>query len=207
MLKAILDAVFPRFCVNCNQEGSLLCVTCTLLWEHEPPERIDGHLAVYAYANPIARKLITTWKYAYDQSAWEILKTEAEDFLPEVEKLIRDHNIQAVVPLPLSERRWRERGFNQSELIARWLSDKFSLPVVEALTREHRSGHQADRETNERELAMKQSPFHLKVGMALPDRILLVDDVLTTGATLKAALDAFKVSQKTDVWTFTLAQG
>ena len=207
VLTQVLEALFPRYCVNCGQEGSLLCATCRLSWEHTPPDKIDHHLAVYAYANPTVRKLLTTWKYTYDQSAWEILKTEAEDFLPEIQRFITDNHIQALLPLPLSEHRLRERGFNQSEMIAKWLSEKFHLPVIDALTREHRRGHQADKEVDERKAAMQDSPFHLKTGLQIPERILLVDDVYTTGATLEAAKQSFNLSQESQVFTFTLAQG
>ena len=114
----ILAAVFPRFCVTCGAEGKLLCKSCAVTWWHEPPQAENDHVAFFAYANPVVRKLICAWKYDYDLSAFTILKDQARDLLPEFKQGMGVLGIQAIVPLPLSPHRLRERGFNQSQLIA-----------------------------------------------------------------------------------------
>jgi ComF family protein len=207
MFHKVLAAVFPRFCVSCGQEGELLCWHCSVLWHHPAPEQASGHVAVYAYANPIARQLICAWKYEYDQSALRILKTEAKEFLPRLHERIQGWGIEAIVPLPLSPQRFRERGFNQSRQLADWLAAELDLPVLELLERIHRRGHQAERSDDERKLAMTDSPFLLKDGGRLPSTVLLVDDVWTTGATMLAAKKILETDEKTRVFSFTLAQG
>lgn len=203
----VLDAVFPRHCVSCVTEGSLLCSPCQESWWHEPPEPGGDHIAFFAYANPIVRKLICAWKYEYDLSAFAILRAQAREFMPEFIEGARALNIQAVVPLPLSARRLRERGFNQSRLIADWIAGELGVPVVSALERAHRAGHQADRSTEERQQAMLQNPFSRRQDLSLPAVVLLVDDVYTTGATMLAAKSLLTNDGKTKVFGLTLAKG
>lgn len=203
----MLDALFPRFCVACGGEGGLLCKQCAVTWWHEPPEGEENHVAFFAYANPVVRQLICAWKYDYDMSAFRALQEQAKELLPEFKEEIKKLNVQAVVPLPLSPRRLRERGFNQSQMIAEWIASELKVPVVDALTRTHRRGHQAERTDEERRAAMSDSPFLLKNASGLPATILLVDDVWTTGATLTAAKKVLEYQGNTSVYMLTLAQG
>jgi len=203
----ILAAVFPRFCVTCGEEGELLCNSCAVTWWHEPPAAENEHVAFFAYANPVVRKLICAWKYDYDLSAFEILKDQAGELLPEFKQGMEALGIQAIVPLPLSEHRLRERGFNQSQMIAEWLARELNVPVLDVLARNHRRGHQAERTDEERKRAMSDSPFLLKTTKELPSTVLLVDDVWTTGATMMAAKKILESEEKTKSFSFTLAKG
>lgn len=207
LLNYTLDAVFPRQCVVCASEGSLLCMSCQGSWTHEPPEPGQDHVAFFAYANPVVRKLICAWKYEFDQSAFAILRAQAQEYLPEFVEGAKALGVQAVVPLPLSPKRLRERGFNQSDLIARWIAAELGVPVASVLQRSHRKGHQADRSPEERQEAMRENPFLLQTEVVLPETVLLVDDVYTTGATMSAARSLLVDGGRTKVFGFTLAQG
>lgn len=206
-LQFLLNAVFPRFCVSCGHEGELLCSRCTLEWRPEPPQCSAEHLAVYAYANPGVRKLICAWKYEYDQSAFEILTAQARVQGSALQQIFSERKIQAIAALPLSAKRWRERGFNQSQLIATWLAKEFQVPVLNILGREHRSGHQAERTVEQRQVAMQSNPFYVKNPAPQPMSILLVDDVWTTGSTLLAAKEVLERDGNVTVFCFTLAKG
>lgn len=207
LLELLLSAVWPRFCVNCGAEGDLLCRPCEVTWEHTPPEAGDGHIAFFAYANPTVRKLICAWKYDYDLSAFKILTDQIDELLPEFIAEARGLGIQGIVPLPLSSMRLRERGFNQSRMIADWLAPKLGVPVIDVLERSHRSGHQAERTDAERHEAMKNNPFLLTKPDGLPSTVLLVDDVWTTGATMLAAKKVLEANGKTRALGLTLAKG
>lgn len=207
IIELCLAAIWPRFCVNCGSEGALLCKTCELTWEHTPPEAGDGHVAFFAYANPTVRKLICAWKYDYDLSAFNILTEQTKELLPEFIVEARRLSIQGIVPLPLSAKRFRERGFNQSGMIADWIGHELGVPVLDVLERSHRSGHQAERTDAERHDAMKNSPFLLTKKHSLPSTVLLVDDVWTTGATMNAAKKILEEDGKTRAFGLTLAKG
>lgn len=91
-----------------------------------------------------------------------------------------------VVPVPLHPVRFRERGFNQSELLAVHLAASIGAPVQRALVRTRHTTPQAQLARRQR-LAIARDTFRAPYGSAESRRILLIDDVATTGATLAAA--------------------
>ena len=97
--------------------------------------------------------------------------------------------IDGIVPVPLHHARARERGFNQSELIARELSSLLAIPCFLALRRVAAGRPQASL-PRDRRLASTAGAFSAVEGRAEGLRLLLVDDVVTTGATLAEASDA-----------------
>jgi ComF family protein len=96
-----------------------------------------------------------------------------------------------LVPVPLGPARMRERGFNQSALIARELGRRWDLPVAEALARVREGTDQrgAPRSARARQAA---GAFSARPGAAAPEHAVLVDDVHTTGATLAACARALR---------------
>lgn len=113
---------------------------------------------------------------------------------------------EALVPVPLHPRRLRERGYNQSALLARELGKLIGLPVVETcLTRSRyaspqaRSGAVSERRANVRGAFIADGQLGHK-------KVLLVDDVSTSGATLDACAAALKLAGADQVWGLTLAR-
>lgn len=201
----VIDAVFPRFCLRCEKEGSLLCDVCFALWDPADSFVEKDLVALFPYADPVARDLIRSWKYHFDQSAWEILKRKMRPRLHMLmqKALVRD--IQAIIPLPLHETRLCERGFDQAMLTATFLSEELGIPIVNGLYRLRSTGKQSERSTDERKEEMKRSPF---LAMEqIPSSVLLVDDVWTTGATAKAGIEILKRSGAEKVTVFTIAKG
>lgn len=197
-----LNAVFPRFCVGCGAEGGLLCSACGAAWHPVRPN--DDHVwSLLHYADPLARQLITAWKYQLDRSAFPLLTRRLASELPLLKLRTIIAGTQAIVPVPLDYRRKAWRGFDQSEEIARWLSTALRIPFAPVLRRSISFGHQADRSTDDRQKAMARSPFSV-VSASIPERILLVDDVWTTGATMHAAESALP---RCRAHFFTLAKG
>ena len=109
-----------------------------------------------------------------------------------------------VVPVPLHAVRSRERGFNQSELLAAHLARSIGVPARRALVRTRHTPPQAGLARQQR-LAIAHDTFRAVEDSAEPGRILLLDDVATTGATLAAASLALLRAGAEEVVCFAVA--
>ncbi|EKD47061.1 MAG: competence protein F [uncultured bacterium] len=201
------NAVFPRFCVSCNKEGSLLCGDCFAFWQPGAMkiDESDAHIYSWQYADPVARQLICAWKYAYDQSAWEIMRAKLLPTLSTLRHLVHVQKIDAIVPVALHQYRLCERGFDQAVMISEFLGQELDLPVVPIIKRVRQTGKQAERSEQERIKEMKDNPFIISPTSFRS--ILLIDDVWTTGSTIKAASDLLEKSGVQKVWKYTLVKG
>jgi ComF family protein len=110
-----------------------------------------------------------------------------------------------VVPVPLSRQRFSERGFNQAAIIASEAGHNLGLEVHEMLFRkEDKSGHQVGKSREDR-LRLVAGTFFVKQGSNC-ENVLIVDDVWTTGATLREAARTLKKSGVKKVWGFVLGR-
>jgi ComF family protein len=118
----------------------------------------------------------------------------------------REQSFDAVVPVPLHWRRRLERGFNQSALLAQAVARRYGLTVVAALRRQRATPAQAGL-TNARRRANVAAAFAVKRNKAVAGRrILLIDDVMTTGATASSCALALKQAGARYVALLTLAR-
>lgn len=113
----------------------------------------------------------------------------------------------ALVPVPLSAARLRERGFNQADLLAREVGRRLGLPVVHALVKERDTPPQVRLPRTAREQNLKGAFRAVNHGMLGGQSVILVDDVLTTGSTLAAAARALREAGVSDVFGLTFATG
>ena len=114
----------------------------------------------------------------------------------------------ALVPIPLHNKRLRERGFNQAEMIAQSIHDASGIPVVNALDRIRYTRAQAEiRHANERRVNMADA-FRVRPNISVSGgSFLLVDDVITSGATTGEAARTLKEAGAHSVAVLALAQG
>jgi ComF family protein len=111
----------------------------------------------------------------------------------------------ALVPVPLHRARERQRGYNQSRLLAREMSASLDWPVVEALARLRNTPAQVGLNRAQR-LANVRDAFCVTDASVAGRRVLLIDDVCTTGATLGACSQALRRAGARSVWALTLAR-
>jgi len=193
------DAFFPRYCVKCDSEGSLLCLTCTA------DSSLDG--PPFAYANPIVRKLICAWKYNGDEEALERMMVLIRARGDSWKVLSAAKKIEAIVPIPLSKWKERRRGFNQARDGAKAIGGFLQLPVIDILERKHRWFAQANSSHELRGKAFIKNPFSMRAGSIIPKRIMIFDDVETTGATMSAAEEILRNAGVEEIERISIARG
>ncbi len=106
--------------------------------------------------------------------------------------------------VPLSRRRRARRGFDQAEMLARAFAKRVGLPATRLLVRDRGASSQARRTGAERRAALRGA-FRIS-GHAIPGRVLLVDDVLTTGSTAAACAEVLKAGGADEVTLLTAAR-
>jgi len=120
--------------------------------------------------------------------------------------LPRDHRFEVIVPMPLHWRRRWHRGFNQCELLARLLGQRTGLPVRNAIGRRRSTPAQAGLSNSERRSNVAGAFASKHVNQVMAKHVLLIDDVLTTGATASACASALKRVGARRVTVLTLAR-
>lgn len=192
---AWLAWLFRHRCIACRVwAGDSLCDDCRRTWPAAPsgpvPEGLDG-LLVGAAHRVSARAAVHAAKYRGRRAAVGVL----------AEALLRvpcwPTGAWLVVPVPLHRERLRRRGFNQSARLARAVARRRGWPWAEPLTRAHATPTLHGMSPAARSAAVAGA---FRCGRLTGRRILLVDDVLTTGATARACAAALREAGAEEVW-------
>lgn len=224
LLNDIRDFFFPRICVCCGkllsaqEEG--LCISCLASLpltgilntpENEIERRfwgifpIERATSLYYYARGgLVSSVLHGMKYHGRKhlciQMGRIMGTALRNtgFFD---------GIDCIIPVPLHKDRFRDRGYNQSELLAKGISDVTSIPVcTNCLTRTHNNATQTHKSGFERwENAEGLFSATFETPLLKGRHILLIDDVLTTGATITACIDALKSVTGIKISVATLA--
>jgi ComF family protein len=153
-----------------------------------------------AFFEGALRKAIHAYKYKSAGSLTKVLV----DLL--VECLTWDPlDFDEIVPVPLHKARERERGYNQAELLARALAARTGKPFVARLERVRATSDQIGLDIASRHANVRDA-FKLRAGASRPGRVLLIDDVCTTGATLDACAVALQAEGATTTYGLTVAR-
>lgn len=111
-----------------------------------------------------------------------------------------------LIPVPLHRCRERERGYNQSELLARELGTLIGLPVATEVLRRTRDTPPQVSMSGHRERRRNIADAFQCTGELSRQRVLLIDDVVTTGSTMAACAGPLKAAGATSVWGLALAR-
>ena len=188
--------IFATQCAGCDARGVPLCRTCRFaLVSRTIPSAPPGVIAAIPFSGR-ARQVLLGFKYRNRRA----IAGHLAGLL--VNRMARSGNrVDLVTWAPTSGRRRRSRGFDQAELIARQVARQLGVPCRRLLDRASAVGPQTGRTRRER---LAGSVFR-----ARPDvrdrRILVVDDVVTTGATMTHAAQALTAAGASDVMLYAVA--
>lgn len=224
-MKFIKELLFPKFCLSCGKFGTYICLTCQtslklilapicFYCENESingathkdcnKKAVDQFLSMYRY-NPVLKRIIAGIKYRLVSDAFTELFQLIDSALKKPLFYDFQHPLY-IQPLPLHKKRLKERGFNQSELIAKWLAKKQESKVVDVLERVKETKTQAKLSKYER-IQNTTGAFKLKNHSSVRGlSLILVDDVVTTGSTIHEAAKVLKEAGARNVGVFSIAK-
>ncbi len=192
MLQTVLNTLLPRRCPGCQgQLGSArgLCRACQSalhpqLQSHSPlSPHVSPHLVVLGPYRGVLGRSVKALKYGNSRELAQLLGSQLALGVP------AGWGVQAVTAVPLHPVRMRERGFNQAELLGRQVAAGLDVPYLPALSRSRATGNQAKRHAKERLNALDDA---FTTAANLPETMLLIDDVMTTGSTFLSCASALR---------------
>jgi predicted amidophosphoribosyltransferase len=169
--------LLPTRCPVCRRPGRAPCAACAAKL---PPPPAGAPVPVVFAFDGVGRTLLSALKYRNGRAAVAGLGAA-------VARLVTNEQVDAVTWAPTSRRRRRARGYDQAELVARVVARRLGVPCVALL--ERLPGIPQTGRTRAERL---EGPPVFRVRRRPPARVLLVDDVVTTGATLRAAARALR---------------
>ncbi len=226
LTRVVFDLFFPRWCIGCGREGDFICQACQQsLKLITPPicprcgrpqdgepakdgcpgctgwqDDIDSIRAPFLFEG-IIRVAIHEFKYRNLRTLAPALAGLLHDYLA-TNPVTGD----VLVPVPIHRKRLQERGYNQSALLARELGQLNGLPVVDnCLVRLVSTPPQARSTGITERLSNVAGAFTCRDQRLQHKRIILIDDVSTSGATLNTCATALKTAGATEVRGLVLA--
>ncbi len=237
MLQAIFDMLYPvrcpvcgdivtpksrRICNSCEKKLQLIteprCKKCSKPVEQEQKEycsdceRKDYHFihgySLWAY-DEVMKKSISDFKYRYKK---EYAKYYIQEIIKNDGEIIKKLAPDALVPVPVHKSKYRERGYNQAEILARGIGIALNIPVIpHLLIRNKRTLPQKQLSDKERLKNLSQAFVFNETAAnnyaERPKSILLVDDIYTTGSTIEACTNVLMAHGIDDVYFITLCIG
>lgn len=201
----VLNLLFPKFCFGCKKEGLYLCQDCKSTLSVSPfhqkirAEPLDDLYYPLGYEKPLLKNMVQNFKY--QPFARELsfplssLITDHFQLLDNPPPFFREKSDFFLMPVPLWKKRLKWRGFNQAKEIAKEISRFLKIPLIDnILIKKGRTLPQIKLSSEERKENISGS-FSCRNNKAIKGKkILLVDDIYTTGSTLREAAGVLKKS-------------
>lgn len=225
----LLDSVLPIRCAACKRESKeAVCADCLrafplavtqrcIVCEQDSPFGLthakcktktspDRFISALRYKDSLLAESIIVGKYKFVSEVFSVLGKRMAEILSEDLALL---NVERTIcaPLPLHQRRLRWRGFNQSDLLALSISERLDIPHADILTRIRYTKTQKDLANQTARTTNVAKCFSLARNADVRGKtVLVIDDVTTTGATLREAAKVLKLNGAGAVWCLALAQ-
>lgn len=225
----ILDLLFPFSCVVCGRRGNYICEDCFDMIEISEYQfcpvctkrvldgktcvncktktELNGIFSAVSYDNPIIKKMIRQFKYnpfIKDISlifSYLIIK----HFLILDNLSVLEQGI--LIPIPLHRKKLKIRGYNQSQKIAKHISEFLNMPLItNSLIKIKNTPSQVGLPLEQRQTNIKGAFVCENAEQIKNKKIFLIDDVYTTGATTTECAKILKQSGAREVWAITITR-
>lgn len=226
---SLLDIFFPKLCFNCRAIGRYLCAKCKTKLRYVASDicpycekqsgyglthgtcrrlyGLDGMLNIFYYDDTFQRALkaikfrrirggVSALVDSIPEEFWKKLLTTSEIFFKDAE----------ILAVPLHRKRLMERGFNQSEDIAHACAIMLQKNVTKIVARNRYTQPQSQLSSATERYLNIQKAFSLNPRMSIPRRVIIVDDVWTTGATIREIAYTLKYAGVDRVYAITLSR-
>lgn len=203
-LKNLGNLIFPRICFCCERKiaEGFLCLRCFHKIEYLGAPRSSQIISIAAYKEPLIT-LIHSFKYRKCAYLAGFLSGLIQKHLDRLSFDFSGYDFITAVPLHKAKR--KERGYNQAELLAKELSNHFKIPYRDdIIINTQVRPPQAKLSQKERNLNV-EGLFRVEKSLK-NKRLILIDDTLTTGATVKACSAALEEKETEKVTIITLAK-
>jgi len=226
----LLNIIFPPFCLICRKFGSLICKDCvralitvdsdicpycekmSLLGLTHPKcvrrNGVDGLISCYMYEEKL-KKIFWEIKYSFIETAlYELIKIIPSIALAKLFSYKKLFSPLIIVPVPLNKHKHSERGFNQSEIIGRYIAAHINDPLHTRICKRIKNTLPQARIKDKR---IRYSNMRNAFAIVEKEKIkgstvLIIDDVWTTGSTIKSLAQECKKAGARKVFAFTIAR-
>lgn len=226
----LLDLLFPKRCVGCKKSGAYICPNCfaSISFDVESICTVCNKPSIDSKTHPVCRKTYTldgafaavAYKGVIRKLLYQLkYQPYLTDLIPDLADLCYEALIQnelfvrllkekpIFVPIPLSSKRLKKRGYNQAEILAKELGIRFGVKVQSVLNRVKQTKPQYGLKREERQENMKDAfAIDTKIAVQNSKVAILIDDVLTTGSTMQEAAKILKKQGFEKVWGIALAK-
>jgi len=213
ILNAILNILFPIYCISCKAPGALLCTECVANFRMAERECAEWIFPLFDYRHPPIKKALQLFKYKgkkvvaviFSEMLYGKIIEELSDL-----QVMENFREPLLIPIPLSPKRYRERGYNQAELLCKELTkidqDHIFILKTDILIKSKETEHQARIKDRALRLKNLKDSYAVKnIELIKNKNIILIDDITTTGATLNEAKKILKKAGARKVIAFTVA--
>ncbi|MDD3678753.1 MAG: ComF family protein [Patescibacteria group bacterium] len=219
----LIETIFPSYCLGCRRIGSFVCgdcfekiikiksQTCPFCKKISPggatcpncksKASLEGVLSFGYFKDDLMREIVYRYKY---EGLFAISEIISDWLLNLVNQQSIDFDL--ITFTPLSRKRKNKRGYNQSEVLAKKISKKLKIPCEPLIEKRRETKPQVGLGRKERILNLKNAFFIKKRVNLTSKRIVIVDDVITTGSTLNECAFVLKNAGAKKVWGLTIAK-
>ena len=215
MLDKLLDIIYPPVCGRCGKiNKNSICNKCKIKlesqaafgidnYEQETNKYFDEHLYIFMYSG-IIRNILLNYKFNDESYIYKTLT----NFLIKNEKIVENiKRYDIIMPVPLSKNRKKERGYNQSELIARELCSIANIKLDnKTLKKQKNTTAQSTLNKENREKNIEGAYTIKRCDHLEGKKVLIIDDIFTTGSTVNECSKLIKKAGTKKIGILTIAK-